>query len=131
MCGRTLRVLLLVLFLLSLLSVPIYSDVVLTDQEYNELLTALTEAKNELNEQKKTIEEQQKRIKQLGKRLSESTSLTERQRQRIDQLGRELEMLSESLKQQKRGEIRSNLTWGGIGAVAGFMAAGLTFAVMR
>jgi peptidoglycan hydrolase CwlO-like protein len=124
-CGRKLKVLLLVLFLLSLPLVYSYSEVVLTDSEYSELLTALTEAEKKLNKQEKTIEELKSKSKQQQSTISELESLAWRQGSEISQLSKELKTQSESLKQLKKDKIKSSIMWSSIGLAVGAFGAGI------
>ena len=64
--------LLVLLLLLSLLSVPIYSDVVLTDEEAAELEQTLTELETLLKEQGMELTAVSQEITELKKSLSEA-----------------------------------------------------------
>lgn len=97
-----LRKLLLGLVLLLLLSVPLFSDVVLTEAEFQELMESLKISETELIEQEKTIET-------LQTELSALKNLSKIQSEIIETLSTLSEELKTSLAKQ-RLEINGGLT---------------------
>jgi peptidoglycan hydrolase CwlO-like protein len=124
-CGRKLKALLLVLFLLSLPLAYSYSEVVLTDQEYNQLLTALETAREELNRQEKTIERQRETLNKQENLIGDLKSKIERQNQQLTKLEQSLTEVLESLKEQRGAQIKSSIMWGSIGFAVGALGAGI------
>src|SRR5690554_3199431 len=97
-----LRKLFIGLVFLLLLSVPLFSDVVLTEAEYQELMESLTISETVLIEQEKTIET-------LQTELSALKNLSKIQSEIIETLSTLSEELKESLTMQ-RPEINGGLT---------------------
>jgi predicted nuclease with TOPRIM domain len=102
--------------LLLLLSVPLFSDVVLTEAEYQELMESLTISETALIEQEKTIETLQTELSALKNELSGLKSelnalknLSKIQNEIIETLSALSEELKESLTMQ-RPEINGGLT---------------------
>src|SRR5680860_247746 len=105
MCGR--KYLVGYLFLLVVLVQPLYlfSDVTLTDQEYNKILTQLKTTKS-------TLEKQAITIQQLE-------SLQQMQTQTINLLKIQSDLQLTSWKQQKNDQWIQNLKMFGLGFIAG------------
>lgn len=113
MCSR--KLLLCLVFLL-LLSVPLFSDVVLTEAEYQELMESLTISETALIEQEKTIKILQTELSALKNELSglknelnALKNLSKIQSEIIETLSTLSEELKESLTKQ-RLEINGGLT---------------------
>ena len=116
MCGRILKLSVLVLlFFFSRLS-GLYSEVVLTDEEYSLVMTALETSDKELTEAKKEIEKLEMSLMRLDKLLAEQ--VTELATLKIN-----YELQSKSYELLKK---RVDLIWldragfGLIGGLAGF-----------
>ena len=111
-----LRKLFIGLVFLLLLSVPLFSDVVLTEAEYQELMESLTISETVLIEQEKTIETLQTELSALKNELSGLKSelnalknLSKIQNEIIETLSALSEELKTSLAKQ-RLEINGGLT---------------------
>ena len=85
----------LILLFLSLALLPLFSDVTLTDSDYQKIMTALTESETALETQKKTIETLQAELKQLQNLQTISQQI-------IEQQSASLERLAKSLKEQRK-----------------------------
>ena len=104
-----LRKLLLGLVFLLLLSVPLFSDVVLTEAEFQELMESLTISETALIEQEKTIETLQTELTELRKELIVLESLSTMQMETIKMLSDLLDELKKSLTTRRLG-INGGLT---------------------
>ena len=85
----------LISLLLLLLSPLLFSDIVLSDSDYQQIMTALTESETALQTQKKTIEILQQELQQLQ-------NLQAISREIIEQQSIDLERLAKSLKEQRK-----------------------------
>jgi len=94
-CLKKLSVISLLLLLLSPL---LFSDVLLTDSEYQEIQTALTESETALQTQKKTIENLQAELQQLK-------NLQMISQQIIEQQSESLKAHEKSLKEQRKEQM--------------------------
>jgi septal ring factor EnvC (AmiA/AmiB activator) len=124
-CGRKLKVLLSALFLLLLPLVSSYSEVVLTDSEYNQLLTALETAREELNRQEKTIERQRETLSRQESLIKNLEGRIETQNRQLTKLEQKLIEVSKSLKEQRGAQIKSSIMWSSIGFAVGALGAGI------
>ena len=86
---------LVILLLLLLLSPLLFSDVLLTDSEHQEIMQALTDSETALQTQKKTIENLQAELQQLKNLQTISQQI-------IEQQSASLEQLEKSLKEQRK-----------------------------
>ena len=85
----------LLLLLLLLLSPLLFSDVLLTDSEYQEIQTALSDSETALTNQKESEKKLQAELTQLKTLQQISDRITEQQ-------AKELELLRKSLKEQRK-----------------------------
>ena len=99
MCGKKLLVILPLLLLLSPL---LFSQVVLTDSEFQEITQALTDSEIALTSQAKSIAELQEQLQQLQ-------NLQAISREIIEQQSIDLERLAKSLKEQRREQITTRI----------------------
>lgn len=131
MCGRKLKVLLLALCLLSLPLVSSYSEVVLTDQEYEQLVKSFETAKAELSRQENTIERQRETLSKQENSIESLKSKIEKQNQQLTKLEQSLTEASKSLEALKGEVVKSNIMWGGIGFAVGALGAGVVWAISQ
>ena len=93
---------LVISLLLFLLSQPLFSEVTLTDSEYQEIMTALTESETALTNQKESEKKLQAELNQLKNLQQISHRITEQQ-------AKELELLRKSLNEQKKERTRERI----------------------
>jgi len=111
------------LFLLSLvlgLSFYSYSEVVLTDQEFKEIKTALTEAKTSLTEQETEIRSLKKSAMILKDQVTISVDLTEMQKMLLNEQ-------RESLKKRKIETLGQKI----LNVFIGILVGGLTVNILH
>ena len=99
--------------LLLLLSPLLFSEVKLTDSDYQEIMTALTESETALETQKKTIENLQAELQQLKNLQTISQQIIEQQSTAFAQL-------EKSLKEQKKEQIITRILDHARGFVGGY-----------
>lgn len=85
----------LILLLLLLSLQPLFSEVILTDSEYQEITQALTDSETALTNQKESEKKLQAELTQLKTLQQISDRITEQQ-------AKELELLRKSLKEQRK-----------------------------
>jgi len=112
MCGIKSRLLPVLLLVLPLLSLPVFSDVVLTEAEFQELL--------KLQEKQETILLQQKEtIKSLENELTAAKSLQKTSSETIQMLSLQIDALNRYFETQKSDQILNNLKWFSAGFLSG------------
>ncbi len=112
MCGIKSKLLPVLLLVLLFLYLPLFSDVVLTEAEYQELL--------KLQEKQETILIQQKEtIKSLESELTAAKSLQKTSSETIQMLSLQIDALNKYLETRKGDQILSNLKWFSAGFLSG------------
>ena len=115
--------LLLALLLLSVLSLPCFSDVILTDQEYEIIMTALDEAEQ-------TLIQQESELISLKEELSEQETELTRLSKIIEALKMESELQRTSFEMLRKEATAGKIKYGIGGGIAGFaggFCSGLAF----
>ena len=121
MCGIKSKVIFLVFSLVFLLS-PVFSfsEVVLTDEEYQTLINLIETSTTELTEYKTELRE-------LREQLMESQAILDRESRKLTTLNSDLEILRlnyrtlwKSYNEQKQDQILTNILFGVGGGLLGF-----------
>lgn len=106
MCLKKLSVLSLLLLLLSPL---LFSEVILTDSEYQEITQALTESETALQNQEKSIATLQSELMNLKSELTQLQKLQTISQQIIEQQSENLRQHENYLKEQRRAQITTRI----------------------
>lgn len=118
-CGIRLNRLLLLLPLLLLLSLPLFSEVVLTDQEWQEILTALEGSETALMNSQLEVTELEKDLKNSNKIITMLLGEQTISDRIIAKLQLESGLQLKSLKQRKNVQIIRDLKIFAAGVIAG------------